>query len=56
MIQVGGYPHYIFAREIVAAGADGASLGIAAMDLLRARLQGPPARRLGPFLHRAVLS
>jgi hypothetical protein len=28
--------------------ADGASLGIAAMDLLRARLQGPPARRLGP--------
>ena len=25
------------------------------MDLLRARLQGPPARRLGPLLHRAVL-
>ena len=32
-----------------------APLGIAAVDLLRARLQGPPAGHLGPFLHRAVL-
>ena len=36
--------------------AHGAALGVAAMDLLRARLQGPPARRLGPLLHRAVFS
>ena len=35
--------------------ADGAALGVAAMDLLRARFQGPPARRVGPLLHRAVL-
>ena len=35
---------------------DGAALGIAAMDLLRARFQEPPPRRLGPLLHRAVLS
>src|ERR1700692_2501155 len=34
--------------------AHGAALGVAAMDLLRARLQGPPARRLGPLLYRAV--
>ena len=32
------------------------ALGLAAMDLLRARVQEPPARRLGPLLHRAVLS
>src|ERR1700693_4179521 len=38
------------------AHAHGAALGLAAMDLLRARLQGPPARRLGPLLYRAVLS
>src|SRR5208283_3330254 len=36
--------------------ADGAALGVAAMDLLRARFQGPPPRRVGPLLHRAVLS
>src|SRR5580692_311400 len=35
---------------------DGAALGVAAMDLLRARLQGSPTRRLGPLLHRAVFS
>jgi NAD(P)-dependent dehydrogenase (short-subunit alcohol dehydrogenase family) len=35
---------------------DDASLGIAAMDLLRARLQGPTTRGLGPFVHRAILS
>ena len=35
--------------------ADQAALGVAAVDLLRARLQEPPARRLGPLLHRAVL-
>ena len=47
----------------IAAGAftpmqntDGAALGVAAMDLLRARFQGPPARCLGPLLHRAVFS
>ena len=34
--------------------ADQAPLGVAAVDLLRARLQEPPARRLGPLLHRAV--
>ena len=34
--------------------ADQAALGVAAMDLLRARFQEPPARRLGPLLHRAV--
>ena len=32
-----------------------AALGVAAVDLLRARFQEPPARRLGPLLHRAVL-
>ena len=31
-------------------------LGVAAMDLLRARIQESPARRLGPLLHRTVLS
>ena len=36
--------------------ADRAALGVAAMDLLRARFQGPPTRRLGPLLYRAVLS
>src|ERR1700692_993049 len=35
---------------------DGATLGVAAMDLLRARLQRAPTRRLGPLLYRAVLS
>ena len=32
-----------------------AALGVAAMDLLPARIQGSPARRLGQLLHRAVL-
>ena len=32
-----------------------AALGVAAVDLLRARVQGPPSRCLGPLLHRVVL-
>ena len=36
--------------------ADQAPLGVAPVDLLRARLQEPPARRLGPLLHRDVFS
>ena len=43
-------------RKQVFAAALKRVMGVAAMDLLRARLQGPPARRLGPFLHRAVFS
>jgi hypothetical protein len=35
--------------------ANAASLGVTPMDLLRARIQGPPPRRLEQFLHRAVL-
>ena len=37
------------------AHADAAALVVAAMDLLRARLQGPAPQRLGRQLHRAVL-
>ena len=32
-----------------------AALGVARLDLLRARIQEPPARRLGALLHRIVL-
>ena len=34
---------------------DATALGVAHLDLLRARIQESPPRRLGPLLHRAVL-